>query len=102
MRLLPVVLVLACSARERGPSGTGDLSGFSAPLRSSPGLKLAVDGDLNGTPAEVVFDVASPMSRVAKGCFEEPPSTGGTVRIPRPDGETDAAAEVLVQGLTFG
>ena len=92
----------ACTARNVGPPGSADLSGLTLPLRSSPGLKLAVDGAVQGTRAEVVFDVASPLSRVTTGCFEEPPTTGGTVRIPRPDGETDTASEALVYGIAFG
>ena len=63
-------------------------------LKSSPGLRLSVDGQVQGVAAEVIFDVASPMSRVTRSCFEEAPSTGNTVRIPRPDGETDTASEV--------
>lgn len=102
LRAVPLLVLAACSARSLGPKGSGDLTGVTLALKSSPGLKLAVDGHVEGTRAEVIFDVASPMSRVTTGCFEDAPSTGNTVRIPRPDGETDTVSEVLVHGVTFG
>jgi hypothetical protein len=102
LRLAPLVLLVACSPRVVAHKGSSNLEGLTLPLKSSPGLKLAVDGSVLGTPAEVIFDVAAATSRVATACFEEAPKTGNTVRIPRPDGETDVLSEVFVQGLSFG
>lgn len=101
--LCSCLVLAACLSRGAGPKGSGDLSGLTLPLKSSPGLKLSVDGAVQGARAEVVFDVASPLSRATRGCFDDdPPTTGGTVRIPRPDGETDPVNEVLVHGLSIG
>lgn len=99
---LLALVAAACSARYVGPPGSGDLTGLTLPLKSSPGLRLSVDGDVQGTRAEIVFDVASPLSRVTTGCFEEAPTTGATVRIPRPDGQTDLASAMVVHGISFG
>ncbi len=102
LRAALLLSLSACFARGGGAPGSGNLDGLTFSLKSSPGLKLSVDGALEGAAVEVVFDVASPMSRVTTGCFESLPTTGGTVRIPRPDGETDTVSEVAVQGLSFG
>jgi hypothetical protein len=101
LRATLLLSLAGCAAHGTGPAGSGDLTGLTLPLKSSPGLKLAVDGFVEGRGAEVVFDVASALSRATTACFEDPPTTGNTVRIPRPDGEADNASEVVVRGLTF-
>jgi len=101
LRVSLLLSLAACFPRGAG-GGSSNLDGKTFALKSSPGLRLAVDGALQGVPVEVVFDVASPLSRVTTGCYDDPPTTGGTVRIPRPDGETDTASEIAVQGLSFG
>lgn len=101
-RIALLLLLLAGCARRVYPKGSADLDGLTVPLRSSPGIKLSVDGDVEGTPAEIIFDVATPLSRVSTACFDEMPSTGNQVRVPSPDGETDTLSEAVVHGITFG
>ncbi len=98
-------VLLACAGactRNVAPAVTRDLDGVSLPLKSSPALRLSVDGAVGAIPAEVVFDVASIFSRVSSTCFDSTPSQGDTVRVPRPDGQTDVLPEVDVDELTFG
>ncbi|MBK7863100.1 MAG: hypothetical protein IPJ65_31720 [Archangiaceae bacterium] len=103
LRAAPLLLLVACAGRGLGSHrGSGDLEGLSLPLKSNPGLKLSVDGHLENVRAEVVFEVASPMSRITSGCFEEAPPTGDTVHVPRFTGAADTVSEVEVRGLTFG
>ncbi|MBL8957081.1 MAG: hypothetical protein JNK82_40280 [Myxococcaceae bacterium] len=102
LRAALLLSLTACFARGSGAGGSANLDGVTFALKSSPGLRLSVDGSLPGAAAEIVFDVATPLSRVTTGCFDDVPTTGGTVRIPRPDGETDTANEVAVQGLVIG
>jgi hypothetical protein len=104
LRIAAVItsLGLAACARQLGPRGTRDLEGLTVPLRSSPALRLVAEAAVEGTRGEVAFDVASPLSRITTGCFADLPASAGTVRVPRPDGDTDTLSEVTVSGLTFG
>ncbi len=62
-----------------------------------------MNGEVAGTPAEVVLDVAQPLSRVTEGCFgEDVPSSGTSVRIPTPQGEYEVAEVISFSGARIG
>lgn len=79
-----------------------DLAGFKARLISGPALRLSVPGEVEGKPAEVVLDLASPLTRVAKGCFDSAPASEGVVWVPRAEGKKEALAQVLLRRARLG
>ena len=95
------LLVCGC-LHTTGPRSIDDLTGLTLALKPSPALRLCVLGSVGSVPADIIFDVAGPLTRVSKSCFSQAPLTGNTVKVPRPDGETDTMPEVKLSGVSFG
>jgi hypothetical protein len=99
LRALALLLAAGCM-RHAGPTGTASLDGLTVALKSSPALRLSVDGAVENVPAEVVFEVRSLLSQASTGCFDgRPHTTGDSVRV---EGEKGDSPLVEVRGLTFG
>jgi hypothetical protein len=62
---------LAGCARAVRHQPADNLSGFTARLSFGAGLRLAVDGAVEDTPAVIVLDVASPLSTVSTSCLSD-------------------------------
>ena len=78
---LVLSLVLSCH-RVTGPPGVESLVGLSFPLASSPSLRLAVEGAVDGFEAEVSFDPSQQVSFVTSKCV---PSPDLVARVSVPD-----------------
>lgn len=102
MRSCCLVLLLALSAcpREVGPPASDTLIGLEAPLLPGPGLRVAVPGRVGAVLAEVIIDVATPMTLVTKGCFDVPMVSGTTVKVVDPMGDEDAYRVTRLGALT--
>jgi hypothetical protein len=79
-----------------------DLAGFHAPLLPGSAVKLSVAGAVEDTPAEVVFDLASPMTTVTAACFEEPQESHRVVRFPTPSGQWAELREISLRSARVG
>jgi hypothetical protein len=95
-----LLFALAGCPREVGPPAFDTLVGLEAPLVPGPGLRVSVEGRVGAQAAEVVIDVASPMSLVTKGCFEQPMVSGTTVKVVDPMGGEDGYRVTRVAALT--
>ena len=86
--LLAASAVSGCALLARAPltqPGTLDLAGLELPLVPSSTLRLAVEGKVNGRPAEVQFEPASPFTVVGAACGVEP--SWRTVSVPSVSGK---------------
>ncbi len=97
------LLLLAASScvRDTGPAPTDDLTNLTVPLAPGP-MRLRTAGFVHSVPADVFFDVGSPLSTVTTGCFPDGASIDGRVSTRFPDGTTRALPELSLRGLTFG
>jgi hypothetical protein len=96
-----LLLCVGCHAILQ-PEPADDLSGFHAALRPGSAVKLSVDGSVEDTPAEVVLDLASPMTTVTLGCFDEVPPSRRQVRFPTPSGEWADLPEISLRAARIG
>lgn len=94
---IAVVLSLSCHRVTR-TGGADSLIGLSSPLVSSPALRLVIPGDVDGKPADVTVDPASPLTFVTSGCFRRP-DVRGHVTVLDPFGADETYAVVRVDGL---
>lgn len=101
--VLPLTLVAACR-REVRPSGADGLAGYIGRLALDGELRLELQGTVDDSPAQVVLEVASPLSTVTTGCFLRGgnPPTRGRVRAPKLDGGWIELPEVVVSGARMG
>jgi hypothetical protein len=65
--------------------GKLELEGLELPLVASSSLRIAVEGKVNGRPAEVQFEPASPFTVVGAACGSEP--SWRTVSVPSVSGK---------------
>ncbi|HZA51544.1 MAG TPA: hypothetical protein VE549_12445, partial [Myxococcaceae bacterium] len=80
-----------------------DLTGFEGPLVLSGGVRAAAPGTVQGRPAEIVLELAAPITRVTRPCFAgSPPPARATVRYPNPRGGVEEAAEIDLFGVKLG
>jgi len=100
-RLSLAVVLLAACARDSRPAPSDDLSKLTLSLAAGP-MRLMARGEVFRVPAQVFFDVGSPVSTATTGCFEDGPSVEGQVEVHFPDGVTRALPELTLKGLTFG
>ncbi|HZA52170.1 MAG TPA: hypothetical protein VE549_15605, partial [Myxococcaceae bacterium] len=69
----------------------------------SGGVRAAAPGAVQGRPAEIVLELAAPITRVTRPCFGgSPPPPRATVRYPNPRGGMEEAAEIDLFGVTLG
>lgn len=79
------------------------LAGVELALRPAAGLALRVDGTVGGVAAEVVLDVAAPMSQVTAGCFPKgPPRSTTAVKVPLLGGGHSTHPELALNGVEVG
>jgi hypothetical protein len=95
-----LLLLLACH-REVGPPPADSLVGLELPLRVQPTLQLALDGLLDGRPAEVLVDLSQPVSFVSDACLDEPPLSA-RVKVADAFGPDETFALTRVRGLSLG
>lgn len=99
-RAAAAVLLLAACVRDTRPPPTDDLAGLTVEL--APGaVRLVTRGAVGPVPAEVSFDVSSPLSTATAGCFEDR-RVEGQVKASFPDGSSRTLPELTLHGLTFG
>lgn len=101
---LAAVLFVGCHrAAAPVPLDPQALAGVELALRPSAGLALRVDGTVRGAPAEVVLDVAAPMSQVTAGCFPAgPPRSTTAVKLRELAGALSTHPEVALDGVEVG
>lgn len=101
VRLAAAVVALGASC-QRGvaPPQADTLLGLTAPLVRAPEVVFAVDGTVAGRPAEVRFDVSTPLARVTTGCFETPLIGGGRATLAAPFTDAQLTPLTRVAGLT--
>lgn len=99
--ILVAALVLTGCPREAGPAPTDDLLSLKVPLTPGP-VRLMTPGFVGSVPADVFFDVGSPLSTATTGCFEDGPRVEGQVESRFPDGTTRQLPELVLRGLQFG
>ncbi len=97
--LLSLLLTTAC-ARSAGPPALESLIGLEAPLLPGPGLRIAVPGQVFQVPAEVVLDVATPMTLVTAACLDSPMVGAARVTIADPMGSDVVFPVTRLAGLT--
>jgi hypothetical protein len=100
MRALVVLMVGLGCARASGPPAERTLIGLEAPLIPGPGLRVAMPGQVAEVPAEVVIDVASPMSLISKSCLSDPMVSATRVKLPDPLGGEEVFRITRVVGLS--
>ncbi len=86
--LLAASAVSGCASLGRAPltqPGRLELEGLTLPLVPSSALRMAVEGRVNGRPAEVQFEPASPFTVVGAACAPE--SSWRTVSVPSVSGK---------------
>jgi hypothetical protein len=76
------------------------LVGVEAPLISGPGLRIAIPGHVFQVPAEIVVDLATPMTLVTVGCLESPMIGPARVTIADPMGSDEVYPVTRLAGLT--
>jgi hypothetical protein len=103
MRALPAGLLLCagCHAALQ-PEPADDLAGLRAPLRSGSSVRLLIDGSVDSHPAEVLLDLASPLTTVSLGCFDEPPDSGGSVKFRSATGAAVELPEIVLRVARVG
>ncbi len=101
MRWAFAALLLASCARDTRPPPSDDLSKLKVPLSPGP-VRLVTLGAVFAVPAEIFFDVGSPLSTATVGCFEDGPRVEGQVETGFPDGTRRTLPELTLRGLTFG
>jgi hypothetical protein len=101
MRWALAVVLLASCARDTRPPPSDDLTKLTVALLPGP-MRLVTQGSVFKVPAEVFFDVGSPLSTATTGCFEDGPMVEGQVETGFPDGTRRALPELTLRGLTFG
>jgi hypothetical protein len=90
-------------ARSVGPGARDDLAGFESALVLSGGVRAAALGTVQGRPAEIVLELAAPITTVTRPCFNGPPPPArATVRYPNPRGGVEEAAEIDLVGVKLG
>lgn len=98
-----LALISAGCARTVPPGETpASLEGLELPLTGPGGVRLAVDGSIDGEGVEVLLELAQPLTTIQSGCYERMPSSPGTVRFPVPGGDVQEAAEVTVPRVRIG
>jgi hypothetical protein len=98
--LLAAALLASC-ARDTRPPPSDDLTKLKVSLAPGP-MRLMTQGSVFSVPAEVFFDVGSPLSTATTGCFEDGPQVEGQVETGFPDGTRRQLPELTMRGLTFG
>jgi hypothetical protein len=99
---LGLLLASGC-ARSVAPEPRDELVGFESALVLSGGVQAAVPGSVQGRPAEIVLELADPISSVTRSCFEgTPPETRATVRYPSWRGGFLQAPEIELSGARIG
>ncbi|MBI3181816.1 MAG: hypothetical protein HYZ28_06700 [Myxococcales bacterium] len=93
-------LLLGCT-RALVPERADDLAGFKAKVIASS-FRLLVEGAVEGRSADVLLEVASPLTTVSTGCFDSLPSSDTTVRVPRPAGGFEEMPEVVLRSPRLG
>ncbi len=101
LALVVWLLGLACHRAPAAPAQE-TLLGLSAPLVRTPEVVFAVEGSIAGRPAEVRFDLSSPLARVTTGCFETPLIGGGRANLQAPFTAAQLTPLTRVAGLTVG
>lgn len=100
LALLASLLLTACHHAPALPT-VDTLAGLTLPLKPGPGLRLVLDGTVDGVPADVQIDLTTPMSFVTPGCLDEP-RAGAQVAIDDPLGPTERFPVTRVEGFTLG
>jgi hypothetical protein len=99
---LAFLLVSGC-ARTVAPEPRDELAGFESALVLSGGVRAAVPGSVQGRPAEIVLELADPISSVTRSCFEgASPESRATVRYPSWRGGFHQAPEIELAGARIG
>lgn len=98
--VLSLLVATAC-ARSAGPPALDTLIGLEAPLLPGPGLRIAIPGQVFQVPAEVVIDVALPMTLVTTGCLDSPMVGAARVTITDPLGADEVFPVTRLAGLTL-
>jgi len=100
-----VACVLSACVPPRAPARPkvlSGLAGLSLPLRGA-GVRLATQGWVEELPAEVLLDLATPLSTVTTGCFTAPPpAPRARVRVPRPEGGHVELGQVPLPRVRLG
>src|SRR5688572_7910044 len=99
---LAIAVLTAGCARSIRDDSPQDLAGLSLPLITLGSLRLVVPGSVDGRPADVLIDVAGPLSTVSSGCFDSPPATPGSVQFVTASGESLELPEVQLSTARLG
>ncbi|MBE2250791.1 MAG: hypothetical protein IAE78_14740 [Myxococcus sp.] len=97
---LLAVLAASC-VRGSGPQAFDTLVGLEAPLLAGPGLRVAIQGQVFEVEAEIVIDVATPMTMVTTGCLDRPMVSAARVTIADPMGADERLPVTRLAGLTI-
>lgn len=97
--VMTLLLSVACHRVAR-TGGADSLVGLSATLQPSPALRLVLPGDVDGKPADVTLDPASPITFATSGCFQRP-DLRGHVMVLDPFGTDESYAVVRMDGLSI-
>jgi hypothetical protein len=97
-------LALAGCPRAIRREPADSLSGFTAPLSFGAGLRLVVDGSVDDAPADIVLDVASPLSMVTADCLSNGRNLypDRAARVRQVDGTTIGVDEVALPPARIG
>jgi hypothetical protein len=100
-RLLAILLLMMGCVRGVKPASPASLVGLSVPLVTSPSLRLALAGRLDGSPIVVHLDPGLELSLVTRGCrgVEPLPSR---VTLADPFGPQRTFQLARIEGLDLG
>jgi hypothetical protein len=98
-----LAVVVAC-AREIRPPPADSLNGFTAPLSYLSGLRMVVDGSVDDAPADVILDIASPLSAISAACLLDGREIHAerTARVRQVDGTVLDMPEVALPPARIG
>lgn len=99
-RLLAGLLLSACAHAPALPT-VDSLAGLTLPLKPGPGLRLTVEGQVDGVPADVQLDVTTPITFVTPACLDER-RVVAHVEVADPLGPSEDFPVTRLNGLTLG
>jgi len=95
-----VALLFVGCTRATGPVAVDSLIGLDAPLIPGPGLRVSLPGQVFERPAEVLLDVAAPMTLVTATCLDEPLIGAARVKVVEPMGGEEVFPVTRLAGLS--
>lgn len=96
------LLLSAACHRNIAHQAAEPLEGLELPLWTSGGVRIAVEGELDGEPVQTAFEVSQPMTSATEACFAETPRSSVEVELAQPEGGALRAPEITLTGLRIG